>query len=165
MSNNYYGIKHNAKYADMCQYNGCSNNNKPVSGVYVVPTNSGIGYNTLTHGDKTCGNNTYFNIGDAYGSVPCQPTYETRLCGGCGNKQKGTGYSCVGGACSRSTQPIDGKTVFSDSNCNNTCDITNGYKCNMEKIGSGKPNTCTPDIMGPKNVYSTKQACNKACNI
>ena len=68
-------------------YNGNSNMApvpaSTISGVYVTPDYSAIGYDTLTH-DQGPSCNKYFNIQSAYGNGAgsCNTTYTTRLCSG-----------------------------------------------------------------------------------
>lgn len=52
------------------------------SGVYVVPTYSAPGYNTLMHGKKVPGCFPYFGLQAAYGKGAnnCKQSYTTKLC-------------------------------------------------------------------------------------
>ncbi len=72
-------------YTTLCNYSDSSfgpGKPRPVGGVYVVPTYSAPGYDTLNHnGQGGCG--SYFNINSAYGADAgqCNQAYTTSLCG------------------------------------------------------------------------------------
>lgn len=57
-----------------------------VAGYYIVPSYSAPGYDALTHGQPSCGNESsgapYFQIGRAYGndSDKCSTKYYANLC-------------------------------------------------------------------------------------
>ena len=55
---------------------------RAVSGYYVVPSYSAIGYNALTHGQEQPSCNGYFNITSAYGAGAndCDQQYGNRSC-------------------------------------------------------------------------------------
>lgn len=85
--------------SNACAYNSLgsylgSNSTMPpvksgaVSGVYVTPNYSAIGYNALTHGTPP-GCQQYFSITDAYGkgAGSCNTSYTRRLCGSGGGKK------------------------------------------------------------------------------
>jgi hypothetical protein len=73
-------------YANLSHYNqGCAKAPAPsannVCGMYIVPTYSAPGYNTLTHGGApSCSG--YFNIKGAYGANAgsCNTRYVQKLC-------------------------------------------------------------------------------------
>ena len=59
-----------------------SRNASAVSGYYVVPNYSAIGYNALTHGQQQPSCSGYFDITSAYGAgaSQCDQQYSNRTC-------------------------------------------------------------------------------------
>lgn len=82
-----------AQYATLGGYNqhgsACSRGIKPpvpttnITGMYIVPAYSSIGYDSLQHGGSTHGRGSnYFQIGQAYGygAGNCQTKYMGAIC-------------------------------------------------------------------------------------
>lgn len=83
--NNSCASGNGCSYSKLGNYNGPSSSSLgvptprgTVSGTYVVPVYSAIGYNSLVHSSSTCGNHT--TIDKAYGSSTCNQQYVKKLC-------------------------------------------------------------------------------------
>lgn len=78
--------KASCAYNTLGKYRGANSTMPPIkagvtSGVYLTPNYSAIGYDALTHGNRS-GCDQYFSITNAYGKQAgnCHTTYTRRLC-------------------------------------------------------------------------------------